>query len=135
MKKPTKKPTKPKKNPVSQTNFKQALEKKVPFVPMSTRSANAALKAAASLPEGALVMFTAAWCGPCRVMKPIVQKLAGEGRAVILIDIDVLDKVAKTWSVSSIPSFWHVRPGVFFQDAPNVVGACSEQTLRKAFGW
>lgn len=63
-----------------------------------------------------LVDFTAAWCGPCKVQKPIVQALArelGDRAAVVIVDIDK-DRRAKAYKVSSIPT-------LVFHDAAGAV--------------
>lgn len=53
-----------------------------------------------------LVDFNAVWCGPCKILKPIVQKVVRKNEAVVqLLDIDV-DKnpdVANTMNVKGIP--------------------------------
>lgn len=54
-----------------------------------------------------LVDFYADWCGPCRMMTPVLEKVAKEvqGKAVIgKIDIDSAQKVAAECQVTSIPT-------------------------------
>jgi thioredoxin 1 len=54
-----------------------------------------------------LVDFYADWCGPCRMMTPVLEKVAKEvkGHAVIgKIDIDSAQKVASQFQVTSIPT-------------------------------
>ncbi len=50
---------------------------------------------------------TATWCGPCRVLSPLIDQLAGEyeGRAEVLkLDIDQNKETAKRYEVKSIPA-------------------------------
>ena len=54
-----------------------------------------------------LVDFYADWCGPCRMMTPVLEKVAKEveGHAVIgKLDIDRAQKVAAEFQVTSIPT-------------------------------
>ena len=52
-----------------------------------------------------LVDFNAGWCGPCRAMKPLLDKLAASnpGYKIASIDIDENDELAEDYDVSSIP--------------------------------
>ena len=52
-----------------------------------------------------LVDFNAAWCGPCRAMKPMLDELAAGDPAykIVSIDIDAEDELADEYDVTSIP--------------------------------
>ena len=53
-----------------------------------------------------LVKFGAPWCGPCRQMVPILDKLAEEGYNNIYdVDIDVETDLAASYGVRSVPTF------------------------------
>lgn len=54
-----------------------------------------------------LVDFSAAWCGPCRMLAPIVEELARENAGSVKvgkIDIDANPRLAAKYGVDSIPS-------------------------------
>ena len=54
-----------------------------------------------------LVDFWATWCGPCRMVAPIMEQLAVKyaGRAVIAkVDVDEQNELAERFSVMSIPT-------------------------------
>ncbi|MBQ7603665.1 MAG: thioredoxin [Clostridia bacterium] len=52
-----------------------------------------------------LVDFNAAWCGPCRMLKPVIDEIAAENSdiKVVSVNIDEEDILADDNDVSSIP--------------------------------
>ena len=48
--------------------------------------------------------FSAAWCGPCKTFKPIMNEVAGEGYSVQFIDIDQSSALAEQYNVRSGPT-------------------------------
>jgi thioredoxin 1 len=77
----------------------------------------------------AMVDFWAAWCGPCRMVAPIVEQLAGEyeGRLkVAKVDVDANQQTSMKYNIRSIPSI------LFFKDGKHidtVVGAVPKALL------
>ncbi len=65
-----------------------------------------------------LVDFWAEWCAPCRMVSPIVEKIAKEysGRlSTIKVNVDKKPQVAARYQVSSIPTimmFWRGEPAL-----------------------
>ena len=59
-----------------------------------------------------LADFNADWCGPCRMLKPILEELASDKSdyKIVSINIDDEDELALKYDVSSIPCL------VFFKD-------------------
>jgi len=54
-----------------------------------------------------LVDFFATWCGPCKMMSPIlddVKKRVGENASIIKIDVDKNPQVAATYQVRGVPT-------------------------------
>ena len=76
-----------------------------------------------------LVDFTAAWCGPCKMVAPIVSELATEyeGRAKVLaIDVDAQVEVASQYGIMSIPALVMFKGG---QEVDRIVGAAPKQEI------
>ncbi len=59
-------------------------------------------------PEPTLVDFHATWCGPCKMMDPVIKQLASEmkGRVKVLkVDIDKNQRLAQRLEVMGVPTF------------------------------
>jgi thioredoxin 1 len=76
-----------------------------------------------------LVDFWATWCGPCQVVSPLLEQLAGEytGRAKIAkLDVDSNQRTAMRFNVRSIPSILFFKNG---RHVDTVIGAVPKATL------
>ena len=49
-----------------------------------------------------LVDFNATWCGPCRMLKPVLDEIAKD-KKIIAIDVDQNEELAITYGIQSIP--------------------------------
>ncbi|AEE17570.1 thioredoxin [Treponema brennaborense] len=77
-----------------------------------------------------LVDFFATWCGPCKMMAPIVDELAKEldGEAkVFKVDIDQEEALATKFGIMSIPTFMVVKNGKITAQEP---GGRSKEDLK-----
>lgn len=78
-----------------------------------------------------LVDFWATWCGPCRVVAPIVDELAEEydGRVKVgKVDVDSEQKIAADFGIRSIPTLLIFKDG---KQADQIVGAVPKNDLVK----
>ncbi len=78
-----------------------------------------------------LVDFWAAWCGPCRMVAPIVEELAGEyaGRLkVAKVDVDDNQNLAVRYGIMSIPTLGVFRGGEMIE---RIVGYMPKQELKR----
>jgi thioredoxin 1 len=76
-----------------------------------------------------LVDFWAPWCGPCRMIAPVIDELAGEfeGRANICkVNTDEQQDLATKYGIRSIPTILIMKDG---EMVDQVVGASSKQAL------
>ena len=76
-----------------------------------------------------LVDFWATWCGPCRMIAPIVEQLSDEyeGKAKIgKLDVDSAQKIAAEFGVRSIPTLLLFKEG---KVADQIIGAVPKQQI------
>lgn len=76
-----------------------------------------------------VVDFWAAWCGPCRMVGPLIEEMHGEydGKALIgKVDVDQNPAISAQFSVRSIPTILFIKNG---QIVDKVVGAVPKATL------
>lgn len=79
----------------------------------------------------AMVDFWATWCGPCKMLAPVIEQLSGEyeGKAVIAkVDVDENQGLAGTYGVMSIPTV------IFFKDGKEIdrkVGVMSASAYKQ----
>ena len=76
-----------------------------------------------------LVDFWAAWCGPCKMIGPLVEELSGEyeGKATVgKLDVDQNQDLAIKYGVRSIPTILYFKNG---EVVDKVVGAVPKSQL------
>jgi thioredoxin 1 len=78
-----------------------------------------------------LVDFWAPWCGPCRMLAPVVEAVAAryEGSAsVVKLNVDENPTVSQRYGIKGIPTLIIFREG---KEAERIVGAASKETLSR----
>lgn len=77
-----------------------------------------------------VVDFFATWCGPCKMISPIIEKLANDMANVkfVKIDVDKHDDLARIYGIMSIPTL------IFFKDGKEIkrhIGFINEDKIKE----
>ena len=80
-----------------------------------------------------LVYFTASWCGPCRVLGPVLERFADKYQGAVKfvkVDVDDEPELAGHYDVSSMPTLLFFRGGELVD---RIVGLSSAGLLQTKF--
>lgn len=60
-----------------------------------------------------LIDFYAVWCGPCKMMSPVIDEIAAENPDIVVgkVDVDENDDLAEKYQVMSIPTILVIKDG------------------------
>ncbi|XP_006654619.1 thioredoxin H-type-like [Oryza brachyantha] len=88
------------------------------------------IEAANSAKKLVVIDFTAAWCGPCRIIGPVFADLAKKHPGVVFlkVDVDELKPIAEQFSVEAMPTFLFMKEG---DVKDRVVGAMKDELTSK----
>ena len=81
-----------------------------------------------------VVDFWAAWCGPCKMVAPEIEKLAAKyaGKIdVVKVDVDANPKLSQSLNIMSIPTIALFKPG---EQPKGVLGFRRVEELEDTFG-
>jgi thioredoxin 1 len=81
-----------------------------------------------------VVDFWAAWCGPCKMVAPEMEKIAAKydgAVEVVKVDVDANPRLSQAFGIMSIPTIAFFKPGAQPQ---GVVGFKPMELLEQAFG-
>ncbi len=80
----------------------------------------------------ALIDFYADWCGPCKIMAPIIEELEGEMKndqiKICKMNVDEQQQTAEKYGIMSIPTIIIFKDG---QEKERLVGLQSKEVLKE----
>ena len=79
-----------------------------------------------------LVDMFATWCGPCKMMSPVIEELAEEYEGQVKVgkvDIDADSELAAQYGIMSVPTFLVFKDG---QISDKIIGAVPKEILKEA---
>ena len=80
-----------------------------------------------------LIDFWATWCGPCRMMAPVIEEIADghPNLAVCKVNVDEESELASSFGIMSIPALFCYRDGA---KVAEYIGVTDTATIRGALG-
>jgi len=79
-----------------------------------------------------LIDFSAEWCGPCKMMSPILQDLKskiGDTASIIKIDVDKNPEISAQYGIQSVPTLMIFKEGILKWRQSGVVSANDLQAI------
>ncbi len=80
-------------------------------------------------PEPVLVDFFATGCPPCRMLAPVLDRIAADGVAVCKVEVGEYGALASRYDIGQVPTVVVIRAG---EEVARFVGLQPEQALREA---
>ncbi len=96
---------------------------------MATEITNSNLQEVLSSGKPVIIDFWAEWCGPCRMVAPIVEELAAEYSEQAIIgkcDVDSNNDIATTYGIRNIPTILFIKGG---EVVDKQIGAASKADI------
>ena len=78
-----------------------------------------------------LIDFWASWCGPCRMMSPVIDKIAeemGDKLKVCKVNVDENHELAEKYEIMTIPAFIVIKNGA---EAGRTIGVKPKEDILK----
>ena len=81
-----------------------------------------------------LIDFSAEWCGPCKMLKPILSEVKnrlGDDVSIIKIDVDKNKEISAQYSIQSVPTMMLFKNGTMLWRQSGVVSAIDLEKVIK----
>jgi thioredoxin len=81
--------------------------------------------------DNLIVDFWAVWCGPCKMLSPVIEELAGENKSKAVfgkLNVDENPGTAARYGIMSIPAVYYFKKG---EKAGDTIGALPKKTLQE----
>ena len=78
-----------------------------------------------------LLYFSAAWCGPCKMLGPTIKKLQQEGLQIEKIDVDEMPSLAQQYGIRNIPAIIKVNEAN--EPIGTLIGHQTENMIREFY--
>jgi thioredoxin 1 len=83
--------------------------------------------------KNTFVMFSATWCGPCKIIKPTIIQYSQDnkysGIKILHVDIDSSDEICNEYKIKSIPTFIMFVDGVIYERIEGINRTKIQKTL------
>ena len=81
-----------------------------------------------------LIDFWASWCGPCRMLSPVIEEIAGEvtDKKICKVNVDEQPELARRFGVMSIPTLVVMKNGELFKKSLGVQPKSSVMSMFNA---
>ena len=83
--------------------------------------------------KNTIVMFSASWCEPCRIIKPVFERFSNytkyENIGFVHVDIDDADQISIDYKITSVPTFIMFVDGVVYERLNGANTATLEKLL------
>lgn len=83
-----------------------------------------------------LVDFFAEWCGPCKMMKPVLEelkKMVGDRATILKVDVDKNQQVASVYNIQGVPTLILFKKGKIVWRQSGVVSASELSNIINQF--
>jgi len=70
-----------------------------------------------------LLQFFASWCGPCRMLSPIIEQIANERTDIVVakVDIDKEEEITERFDVMTVPALFVIKDGKVINQSAGVL--------------